>query len=169
MTRPSQWVDLPEAPRARTLATLGLMSRLVREACKDPEFVWEARQIALNGARAHDTAGQAAAILRHVQTHCRYILDPPDVEVLATPQETLRTRAGDCDELAGAVLGLARAVGIEGRFVAVTWDLLDPEWRHVYTELEVRPGVWAAADPTVTSLRLGQVHRPGVRPLRVQP
>lgn len=166
---PAAWVDLPEAPRARTLATLELMAGLAREACRDAELVTLARQVALRGARPNDTAGQAAALLRFVQARCRYVMDPPDVEVLATPRQVLQSRAGDCDELATTLVALARCVGILGRFVSVTWHRQDPEWRHVYAELEIRPSVWASADPSVEWLPLGQVARLGLRPMRVTP
>lgn len=163
----ARYVELPEAPRARTLETLRLMAGLVREAVSDADLVLHARRVALSGGLGRE--GQASALLAWVQVAIRYVLDPWDVEVLATPARVLEERSGDCDESSTLLAALCRAVGIPVRFVAVTFDERDPEWRHVYCEIEVRPGVWYAADPTVPGLRLGSTGRRGLRAIRVMP
>lgn len=166
--RKSYWVELPTAPAARTRRTLEVMAELVRDSWRDPYVVMTARTAALERAAPHDKLGQAAGLLDFVRERCDYIEDPIGVEVLATPRRVLEDRCGDCDELTELYLSLCGAVGIPGQFCAVTWKPWDPEWRHVYAELELGRRL-VAADPTVAGAPLGWAPGPSFRPMRVRP
>lgn len=167
MTARGRWYPLPDAPRARTLGTLGLMAGLVRESRRNPALITLAREVALWGAEARDTRGQAAALLSHVRENVKYILDPVDQEVIAPPLHVLASGAGDCDELSLTLAALCNCIGIRARFVAVSSSHRNPEWSHVYCELALGDR-WIPADPTHPTAPLGWFPG-GVRALRVEP
>lgn len=52
-------------------------------------------------------------IARWIRANVRYMMEPPDTEVLRGPWDTLRHRLGDCDDLAILWCTLCRAVGID--------------------------------------------------------
>jgi transglutaminase-like putative cysteine protease len=93
------------------------MRSLVHDAIRDPQ------------QRIRETAGkiigqsgfveQIRAIQNFVQTNIRYIHDPPELELVQTPQYTLQHRMGDCDDQAVLVASLLTAIGHPSRFVAV--------------------------------------------------
>lgn len=167
MTARGTWFALPEAPRARTLGTLGLMAELVRSSRRDARIITLAREVALWSAAPRDVAGQASALLEHVRRHVRYIMDPVDQEVIAPAMHVLETGAGDCDELSVTLASLCNAVGIRARFVAIAPAMFAREWGHVYCELAIGER-WIPADPTHPSAPLGWAPR-GFRALRVEP
>lgn len=102
--------------------------------------------------------GEAAAILRWVQSNFPYREDIAGVETLYSPRTMLRHLEagiphGDCDDFTILVSALAGSIGFEYR-LATTQTREPGAWSHVYPELLVA-GRWMAADGTNASAPLG--------------
>lgn len=102
---------------AGAAATMQAMRGLVRTAVRDP--AQKVRELALQIVGGADYPEQAARLQRWVQQNIRYIQDPPDVELVQTPQYTLQQQAGDCDDQAVLLASLLMATGHPAQFVAV--------------------------------------------------
>jgi len=77
--------------------------------------------------------------------------DPDDVETVRSPGFQLRQGSftGDCDDVATLAAGLARAVGLSGRFRVLAFDP-GRNYSHVLAEVLAPgpPGVWYDMDET---------------------
>lgn len=108
---------IPEG-KAGAIATMQQMAVLVRQAVRDNNQ--HIREFALPLAvAAGDFPSQARALQEWVKSNISYIRDPPDVELVQTPQYTLQHRAGDCDDQAVLLASMLMATGHPARFVAV--------------------------------------------------
>lgn len=127
------------------MATLRVMASLVRERSGLVEDV--ARWIASGNPDPDDFPEELSRWLR------RHVVQEPDpfqVELLRSPEWSLAiimergTVAGDCDDLSTLAAALARAAGLEVRFVVLAWG---QEFSHVFTEV-LAPGakVWYSMD-----------------------
>lgn len=128
--------------------TVVLMRKLIDQALSDSAFVRFAMDV-VRSVPAHDEAGEVAAIFAWVQANIRYTKDPVTKEKLYPPQELLKTRAGDCDDMAMLIAAIAIADGYPARLVTVSSSPDSPdEFSHVYVEVEVPPGSgnWIALD-----------------------
>jgi len=76
---------------------------------------------------------QPAAIFDWVNENVAYVPDPIDSEYVSGPDETLRTRGGDCEDLAILIASLCEAVGIPARLVSA--DL--PGAGHMLAEVRI--------------------------------
>jgi transglutaminase-like putative cysteine protease len=140
------------------------MRQLVRDAVRDPQQ--QIRESALNILRGVNTfAAQAQAIQAWVQQNIEYRRDPPDVELVQTPQVTMQLRAGDCDDQAVLTAALLQATGHPSQFIAVglrgdplshvlTQTLIGTSWVAVET-IERRAMGWMP--PGVTSYYIVKV------------
>ena len=102
---------------AGAVATLKRMRQLVRDAVRDQHQ--QIRETALNIVGSAGFVDQVRRLQSFVQDSIRYIADPPDVELVQTPQYTLQQRAGDCDDQATLLASLLTAIGHPAQFVAV--------------------------------------------------
>ena len=128
--------------------TITVMRRLIDQALNDPSFIRFAIDLVRN-VPAHDEAGEVAALFGWVQQNIRYTKDPVTKEKLYPPQELLKIRAGDCDDMTTLLGALAIALGYPARAVTVAASPESPnEFSHVYLEVEVPPGsgAWVALD-----------------------
>lgn len=133
---------------AGTAQTIRVMRRLIDQACSDPEFVRFAVDLVRN-VPAYDDFGEVFALYQWVQGHIRYTKDPVTKEKLYPPQELLKIRAGDCDDIAMLLGALAIALGYPARLVTVAANPDFPEdFSHVFTEVEIPAGSgsWVAVD-----------------------
>lgn len=143
---------------AGSIVTMRAMRGLVCNAVRDPaQQVRETALLILRGVNAFSS--QAQAIQAWVQSNIEYRRDPPDVELVQTPQVTLQLRAGDCDDQAVLVAALLQSTGHPTRFIAVgmngnslshvlTQTLIGTSWVAVET-IEKRPMGWMP--PGITS------------------
>ena len=141
-----------------TAQTIRLMRQLVDRALTDPGFVRFAIDL-VRTAAAFDAAGELAAIFSWVHQNVRYTMDPVSKEKLYPPQELLKIRAGDCDDISMLIGALALAVGYPARVVTVAADPGSPEeFTHVYTEVEAPPGSgrWMALDAARPNAYMGR-------------
>ena len=72
-----------------------------------------------NRLQQKDFYGQIVALHDFVKNHIRYIWDVNGVETLQPPTETLRLRAGDCDDKSILVATMLESIGHPTRFLAV--------------------------------------------------
>ena len=127
-----------------TAATVAIMAQLAAGAhgAQSPAI----RDLAVSivaGVPGMDFAGELAAVLGWVRSHCTYRLDPVDLERVQTPAVSLEQRAGDCDDLAVLVAALVGALGHPSRFV--TGGMMRGAWSHVWLEADAG-GRWLALD-----------------------
>lgn len=102
---------------AGAVTTLRRMRQLVRDAIRDPSQ--HIRETALAIVGDSGFVDQVRRLQGFVQDSIRYIADPPDVELVQTPQYTLQQRAGDCDDQATLLASLLMATGHPAQFIAV--------------------------------------------------
>lgn len=140
-----------------TAQTIALMRNLVDQALSDPEFI----RFAVDTVRhvpAHDNLSEIAAIFNWVQSNIRYTMDPVTKEKLYPPQELLKIRAGDCDDVSMLIGAMALALGYTARLVTVSTSPDASEFSHVYPEVEIAPGAgqWVALDVARPNSYLGR-------------
>lgn len=133
---------------AGTAQTVKLMRRLVDQALSDSSFVRQVIDI-VRAVPAYDEFGEAQAVYNWVQRNIRFTKDPLTKEKLYPPQELLKIRAGDCDDISMLLGAMLLALGYPARLVTIAANASDPnEFSHVYVETEIPPGSgnWIAAD-----------------------
>lgn len=111
---------LAEVVRERgslTQETLSLMWRFIRKDMTDPAVQRAALAVAGRGTPQE----QAARVYAWVRANITYRPDPPNAELVQDLEASLRTRGGDCDDLATAAGTLLAAVGHRVVPVAVWW------------------------------------------------
>ena len=137
--------DIP-AGEAGTDATVQRLVELVESSGRRPDLRLVALQIIRSaGISGRDKRRVAAAIHNFVKSRVKYVNDPIAVETVQQPEITLRLGAGDCDDQAALVAGLARAVGIPARFAVIGQDR--DSFAHIFPELLI-DGNWISADTT---------------------
>jgi hypothetical protein len=116
------------------------MRQLVDQALADSNFVRKAIDI-VRSVEAFDDFGEAEALYNWVKRNIRFTKDPITKEKLYPPQELLKIRAGDCDDIAMLLGAFLMAVGYNARLITVSANREAPqEFSHVYVEAEVPPG-----------------------------
>lgn len=80
------------------------------------------------GVPERDKKEQALAIASWVQANVYYVHELP--ERFATPDETLRTKAGDCDDQTVLTASMLEAVGIPTKLVCMS---INGRWAHIYS------------------------------------
>jgi transglutaminase-like putative cysteine protease len=159
--------NLPRFDGYQDPKKLDVLTRLSESYGRDPRLATLAVSIFRDaGVEPRDYKGQAAALLRWVQTNIYYVNEPD--ERLQTPDYTLRVRYGDCDDMAILLYSLARSVRLPAKFVisGVTQkngkkaryhygDASFPRgvsWSHIYLALGDKPygePTWWYAEPTL--------------------
>lgn len=86
------------------------------------------------GAAPKDQRSQALAIATWVQDHIYYVMELP--ERFATPTETLRKEAGDCDDFTTLIASLNESIGIPTLFVVMQ---IDGAWKHIFPAALIGP------------------------------
>lgn len=123
-----------------TQQTVELMRRLVDEAQADQSFVNLAVRI-VKTAPAYDDIGELEALYKWVKQNFRFTKDPVAKEKLYPPQQLLKLKAGDCDDLSMLLGALLLAVGYPARLITISANPAQPtEFSHVYVEAEAPPG-----------------------------
>ena len=95
--------------------------------------------------------------LAFVTDNVRYVLDPPDTELVRTPTRALRDRAGDCDDFSVLIASILGALKIHVRF-AVARTAGHEFFNHVFPEASIDDGEkWIPLDGTLPAPRVGKV------------
>lgn len=100
----------------------------------------------------------AKALFYFVQQNFNYLNDPLAFEYFKTPQESLATDSGDCDDASILLSSLLQSVGFQTRFVFVPG--------HVYIQAKIPEAVasdkdendWVSMDATCNGCGFGEVH-----------
>jgi transglutaminase-like putative cysteine protease len=114
-------MGLPAGPGA-VPKTLAIMAKLARGAVRSPTQYARAKAIEIfrdNHVPARAYALEARTLQAFVQNTIRYVRDPDGLELVQTPEVTLKTRTGDCDDQSTLLAALLVATGHQARFVAV--------------------------------------------------
>lgn len=141
----AQIVQLPDGV-AGIRETLKIMRKMVRDAKRDHALR------AFAASLCQDLPSKAwrqeiSCLFYWVQQNVRFLFDTTDMEVIQTPQETLRTRIGDCDDLCVLLATLLEAIGHPTGFRAV--GFIPDSLSHVIV-LTIDGGNWVCLDPSVT-------------------
>ena len=142
-SRPTQ--HLTAADPRETLVHMRQMARL---GINDARVRLLAEQIVRN-VFPHDYLSEFAAFLNWVRTHIRYSRDPVDIEQLKTPQVTLETETGDCDDQSILLAAFCAQLGARVRFVAGAFKFSgsEPIFAHVWCEaFDPSSKVWVVLD-----------------------
>lgn len=128
---------------------INVMISYVRHFSGDPGVVEQARAVVMS-CPVRDQKCEALAIHEFVRDRVRFVPDPTDKEVIATPAlmlENIRSQgrtSGDCDEISTLEASLLSAVGIPARFRFGGEGL---ELTHVWVQAEVE-GTWFDLEST---------------------
>jgi Transglutaminase-like superfamily len=123
-----------------TAQTIALMRQLVDQAVSDAAFVRRAIEI-VRGVQAFDEMGEIEALYNWVKRNIRYTKDPVTKEKLYPPQELLKIRAGDCDDISMLLAAFLLAIGYPARWITLSANAQSPEeFSHIYVEAEVPAG-----------------------------
>jgi len=120
------------------------MADLVRDFRSRPEI----RDVAARIVRPIDEENPNAvawAVWEWVRSQIQYVLDPAGVEMIQSPDVTLRRGYGDCDDLSILAASLLSAVGVDAGFRAVA-QVEEGEFDHVYV-IYWTGDRWAEMDP----------------------
>ena len=151
--------------QAGSIATMKAMRQMVLDAVRDPnQKIRESALAILRGVSTSFT-DQARTIQQWVQSNIEYRRDPPDLELVQTPQVTLQLRAGDCDDQATLIAALLQSTGHPSQFIAVgmgggplthvlTQTLIGTNWVAVET---IEPKALGWMPPGVTSYYIVKV------------
>lgn len=130
-----------------------MMGALTREAKKSDIIRRQALQLTA-GLRPKAFGLEIFALFNFVQTNIRYVGDIAGIETLTAPVETLRQRAGDCDDATMLLAALLESIGHPTRFFAMgfkrgelTHVIVETKFRHRPTNPHEDPD-WLPLDPT---------------------
>lgn len=116
-------------------ATLNIMAAIARQYRAMPDMRYQAEAI-VHDLPGKDYAAEAAAIQAWVRDSIRYTQDVNGVETLKTPDVTLETGQGDCDDKALLAATLLESIGHPARFVAIA-SASPAAYDHVFTETKI--------------------------------
>jgi transglutaminase-like putative cysteine protease len=129
----------------------------------DPVIRNLAVDIIRNGAEQRDKKGQAIAIAQWVQDNIYYVHEMP--ERFQTPRETLRTKAGDCDDSAQLVGSMLESIGIPAMLACMYVDF---QWRHIYPcAVMPKTNALLPLDTTLQNHRMGEVWNPALESMKL--
>lgn len=125
--------------------TLNYMVAFAKQYRKHPDIRRQAENI-IADVPQKDAVGEVRAIFNWVRDTIRYTQDIRDVETLKSPDATIYSGQGDCDDKSLLVATLLESVGYATRFVAV--GMSQPGvYEHVFTEVKLGTR-WIALDTT---------------------
>ena len=136
---------IPEG-KAGTIATLKIMRNIIKAWRPNLQLRSLASQI-VSVVPGKDWAGELAAIQSWVRDNIRYTRDIHDLETLHTPDVTLNTRMGDCDDQAILTACLLASSGHPWRLVAIALKNAPDQFVHVYTESRLG-NKWVSVETT---------------------
>lgn len=87
------------------------------------------------GAESRDEKAQATAIGNWVQANIYYVHELP--ERFQTPTETLRSKAGDCDDFTVLVCSLLESLGIPSALICMS---INGKWAHIFSGAWINKG-----------------------------
>jgi transglutaminase-like putative cysteine protease len=125
--------------------TLAVMRRLVNHYKTDLGMLTNARNLIFL-VSPKDEIGELDTLFTFVRDNIRYTRDVNGVETISSPDKTLATQVGDCDDKTVLLCTLAECVGFPTRFVVTGYNS-PREYEHVYAQV-FAAGQWIACDTT---------------------
>jgi transglutaminase-like putative cysteine protease len=120
------------------------LRRLVEEICQ--------------GVTPRDYFSEMVALYHFVCSRVRYMRDPRTVELVKTPETTLATGTGDCDDMATLLGALLLLAGARVRFITVGFRR--GVFTHVFVEaFEPKSRCWVTLDPVAGPRTAGMLRR----------
>lgn len=118
------------------LETVSRYARLlVEQGKRDPKIRGIAVKI-ISGCDNKDYRCEAVKLHEWVRDNIRYVKDPAFVERFATPERTLKERAGDCDDSSILLSALLESIGHETRLILLDGDL-SGKFTHVIAQAKI--------------------------------
>lgn len=125
-------------------ATLKIMSRYVKDG-KKSMMVRDKVLSLIRGLQQKDWIGEVRTLHAFVRDEVRYVMDTTDVELVQTPDATLRLMAGDCDDKSTLLCAMLESIGHPTRFVAIGFQ--PNVFAHVYLETMIG-NQWVSCETT---------------------
>lgn len=91
-----------------------------------------------------DYSSEILAVYNWVWHNIRYMRDIYDVEFLKDPVHTIRTKSGDCDDIATLLASMLMSCGNKVQFCVVGMNGKD--WSHVFCQV-LAGDQWVTVDP----------------------
>jgi transglutaminase-like putative cysteine protease len=146
-------IRVVRVPRGRrgTIASAGLIAKLIREGSRD--FYVRQRAIEIfraAGAPPKDRWAEVCSLFYWVRSNVRYTRDTFRLELLHTARRMLELRAGDCDDMTILLGAMLLSTGHPVRLTLTGFQRKRPHsYSHIYPEVNVR-GKWIALDATMS-------------------
>ncbi len=102
----------------------------------------------LKPCKSKDFLCYVERIVDYVRRHVKYVDDPQRLELLQSPERTLKLRIGDCDDFTILTGTLLRLAGFPIRIVLGDPNR-DGRYEHVYLKVMLPNKTWLTVDPTV--------------------
>jgi transglutaminase-like putative cysteine protease len=134
-----------------TRVTLKTMVRIVRAAKLDPG-VRQAAQEITRPLPPKAYPAEVTALQHFVRDRIRYVQDIRGVETVQTPQRTLETGSGDCDDKSVLLAALLESIGHPARFLALGFN--GGDYSHVLVETRCGRG-WLALETILPGVEPG--------------
>lgn len=126
-------------------STLAVMRRLVNQYKVNTDVLSAARSIVFL-TPAKDEYSEVNAVFEYVRDCIRYTKDIYGVETISSPDKTMLTRVGDCDDKTTLLSTLLECVGYPTRFIVTGYN--EPKnYEHVYMQVFCN-GQWIDCDAT---------------------
>lgn len=117
--------------KAGVIETLRIMGQFAKEG-KKSLFVRQAAMRATQSCNQKDYFCEARRCQEFVRDNIRYVQDIDGVETVATPDKTLESLAGDCDDKSTLLAAMLMSIGHPARYVAIGFQ--PGVFEHVYVE-----------------------------------
>lgn len=124
---------------AGTRETLKLMRDLVHAAVRRPEQIVRRKAESLvMMLPPRQWFAEIRALQEFVRDQIRYVRDPVSVERVQTPEQTLQSQQGDCDDKSTLLAALLDSIGHPARFAALGFSGRGNGFSHVLVETKVK-------------------------------
>ena len=122
--------------KAGTVQTLKRMRDLARQAVRAPsQRIRETALSIVAPLPARRWADEVRAVHEFVRDRIRYVRDPVNLELVASPEKVLEYGQGDCDDKSALLAAMLESLGHPSRFVAV--GINGGPFSHVYVETKI--------------------------------
>jgi hypothetical protein len=134
-------------PRDRVAETVAAVLALAREGSRGLPVSQFVRQVAVDmGPGRVDSLLLFRRAYALLLTRWSFVPDPYGEERVQSPEESLQTTAGDCDDATALVLAVARSLGLRGAAVLLSREAEGNLLAlHIYAEVQ-GPDGWIPAD-----------------------
>ncbi len=103
-----------------------------------------------------DYAGECLAVYYWVHEHVRYSRDPTGIELVKSPLRTLKTKTGDCDDIATLLAAMLMTIGNRCMFLLVGFHPGAPP-SHVFCGVKLPSGNVLVLDPVANRVTKGML------------